>query len=161
DKAFVEFRAKNYTEAEKYLLRSVKASENIDRVYSKMAAYVMLNEMFTETQEFDKALLYAKRSKELTDLHLKTDYKIKTINNTWLTRAYIGLKELDSAKVVLQDIKESLKTYDNKSELETQIVALENELLLEKYKLNLQNKLLDEAYQNIEPLIKNIVSGKR
>src|SRR5690606_26590439 len=86
---------------------------------------------------------------------------IKTINNTWLTRAYIGLKELDSAKVVLQDIKESLKTYDNKSELETQIVALENELLLEKYKLNLQNKLLDEAYQNIEPLIKNIVSGKR
>src|SRR5690606_37333226 len=39
--------------------------------------------------------------------------------------------------------------------------ALENELLLEKYKKNLQNNLLDEAYENIEQLIKKIVSGKK
>ena len=161
DKAFVEFKAKNYTEAEKYLLRSVKASEAINRVYSKMAAYTMLNEMFTEIKEFDKALLYAKRSKELIDLHLKTDYKIKTINNTWITRAYIGLKDFNNAKIVLQEIRNSLKTYENKNELETEIRALENELLLEKYKKDPQNKTLNEAFQNIEPLIEKIVSGKR
>ncbi|TYB75901.1 CHAT domain-containing protein [Bizionia myxarmorum] len=160
DKAFVEMNANSYIEAEKYLLRSVKASENINRVYSKMAAYAMLNEMFSEINQFDRALLYAKKHKELINLHLKTDYKIKTINNTCLTRAYIGLKELDSAKMVLQEIKESLKTYDNKKELETQIIALENELLLEKYKKNLQNKTLDGAYQNIEPLIKKLIFGK-
>ncbi len=160
DKAFVEFSAKNYEEAEKYLLRSLNAAESIDRVYSKKASYSSLNEIFLKTKVYDKALYYAKKRKELLDIHLKTDYKISAIDNIAIAKAYLGLKYLDSAQMVLKEVQKKLPKYVDAPELELELRALQNEILLEKYKSVSDDNALEEAYKNIEGIIKKIISGK-
>lgn len=161
DRAMIEIGAQNYKAAETYLLQSAKVSEAIDRVYSRHASYAYLYEMYLQNNEFEKALQYSKMAKALMQEHLEKDYKVKIITDLFIAESHLGLKQLDSAQIILDEVAENLPLYENVSGLKIQLLALENGVLLENYIQNGSDSDLDKAYGNIEKLIKQIVAGKR
>ncbi|MDN3724038.1 CHAT domain-containing protein [Aequorivita sp. SDUM287046] len=161
DRAMIEIGAKNYKDAEPYLLQSAKVSEAIDRVYSRHASYAYLYELYLQNKEFEKALKYSKMSKNLMQQHLENDYKVKIITDLYIAEAYLGLKQLDSARVILEEVAKNLPLYENVSGLKIQLLALENAVLLENYKQNGSQSDLEKAYGNINKLIKQLIAGKR
>ena len=156
----IEIGAQNYKAAETYLLQSAKVSEAIDRVYSRHASYAYLYEMYLQNNEFEKALQYSKMAKALMQEHLEKDYKVKIITDLFIAESHLGLKQLDSAQIILDEVAENLPLYENVSGLKIQLLALENGVLLENYIQNGSDSDLDKAYGNIEKLIKQIVAGK-
>lgn len=162
DKARVELEAKNHEGAKTYLLRAIQASENIDRIYSKLSAYKQLCDLYLETKDYDRAVATAKIIQKLDKEALEGDYISAADTNLALAEGYMGLKALDSATHHIKAAKNVLDQVENDADIIVKLraLSLETALLLEKYKLENSTAHLERAYENVDVLIKDIVAGK-
>ncbi len=162
DKAHVEMQAKNYKQAQGYLMRAVTAAENTGRVYSKLSAYQKLVELYFESENYDKALEAAKVYYNLNEAALAGDYMSKANAQLMLARGYMGTQFLDSAQVHIKEAKKVLSNEHSNTDVVARLngLSLETLLHLKKYKANNSELDLDKAYSNVALLIKEIIAGK-
>lgn len=159
DKAYVEERAKNYKEAEKYFLLAVSSSEAIGRVYSILSAYTNLTTMYLQIEDYDKALHYAQLAHELQAKSLDNDAKIFAIDALKLVRAHLGLGNIAEAERHLAEAKRILQINERDFLIETETLALENKILYQKY-LNGEEQALQQAFSQIDVLMSAIINGR-
>lgn len=162
DKANVEREAQNYKEAETYLLRAIKASESVNRVYTTLSAYQELSNLYLERGDYSRAVDAAKICKKLDNQALEGDYTGLAEANLMLVEGYLGLKKLDSAKIHLREAQNILNNgkSDNDIIIKLRTLSLENNLLLEKYKTEKSRSNLTQAYAKVKVLINEIIAGK-
>lgn len=162
DKANVELEAKNYETAKSYLLRAIKASENIDRIYSKLSAYMNLCNLYLESEDYAQAVAAAKIHQKLNNVALGGDYIGSAESNLLLAKGYMGLKALDSAIVHIRVARSILENEESDVEnnVKLRALSLETGYFLEKYKAENTMVHLEHAYGNVGELINGIVAGK-
>ncbi len=161
-KADVEREAKNYKKAEAYLLRAIKASENVNRVYTTLSSYQQLSNLYLESGDYSKSVAAGKISKMLNDEALEGDYEGQALDNLVLAEGYLGLKKPDSAKIYLEATQQVLNNgkSDTGIVVKLKALSLENKLLLEKYKTEKSISDLNQAYAIVNVLINEIIAGK-
>jgi AraC-like DNA-binding protein len=77
----VKTKQKQYPEAEKYLLKALKFSENADHPEAKRWTYESLGDYYEQSKQYQKASIYRKKYVETFD---KIEYKYKsTIDNNF------------------------------------------------------------------------------
>ena len=162
DKANVEIQAENYQTAQAYLLRAVAAAENTDRIYSKISAYLNLVNFYLQSEEYAKAIDAAKIYYELNKLALEDNYMSTASAQLLKAESYIGLQSLDSAQYAISDAKSILKSKNSDTDIVINLraLSLQTLLFLNRYKAENSVTDLNRAYEGIDALIQEIITGK-
>src|SRR5690606_18149592 len=154
--------AKNPETAKSYLLRAIQASENIDRIYSKLSAYRHLCDLYLENKNYGQAVATAKIIQKLDKEALEGDHTSAADASLALVEGYMGLKALDSAAFHLKEAKNVLENENNDVDIiiKLRALSLETGLFLKQYKSENSMAHLERAYDNVGVLIKDIIAGK-
>lgn len=160
DKAFVEYKADDFEEAEKHYLMAVESAKATGRIYSILSTYIALTDMYLDADQFEKALHYAMLNWNLNNEHLAQETKNKVSNSIKLSEIYLGLNNIQEAEHYLNLAENIIQKNNHNHLLELDILNLKNRILYEKYRQTNDQSFLKNTHENIQITIDKIIKGK-